>query len=92
MAKLESRRFIPIGDEVINGAVSMTKEEILEALKAYKAQNPAKYEAKKAALFKRYGLDVAEEIPAPEPDASDIELEAITAKVKKASRAKKATE
>lgn len=39
-----------------------TSEEVLKALAAYKIQNPVKYEAKKAALFAKYGItDVPEE-------------------------------
>lgn len=32
-------------------------EEVLKALAAYKIQNPVKYEAKKAALFAKYGIE-----------------------------------
>ena len=60
------------------------KAEALEAIAAYKAQNPVKYEQKKAALFARYGLDVEVDSVEREPDANDIELEAIKKKVTKA--------
>lgn len=84
MAKLNTRRFVPIGEELQQGAVPMDKVEILEALARYKVQNPTKYEAKKAALFARYGLNETEEIADKEPDESDIELAELTKKAKKA--------
>lgn len=66
------------------------KEAILAALVNYKKQNPVKYEAKKAALFKKYGLeDVQDEEVIEKKDASDVELEELTKKVKK-TKAKKA--
>lgn len=38
-------------------------EEVLKALASYKAQNPAKYELKKAALFAKYGIsEISEEV------------------------------
>lgn len=66
--------------------------EALEAIKRYKAQNPTKYEAKKAALFARYGLNIEEEVEATAPvlDANDVELEAVKAKVVKAKTKKDA--
>ncbi len=84
MAKLALRKFKPTPEEVqLTGVAPMTQEEILEQLKAYKAQNPVKYEAKKAALFARYGFTI-EDVPAPVKDESDVELEALEKKVKKA--------
>ncbi len=59
------------------------KAEALEAIAAYKKQNPVKYEQKKVALFARYGLDVVEDSVEAIPDANDIELEAIKKKVTK---------
>jgi len=53
----------------------------LEAIRAYKLQNPVKYEQKKAALFARYGLNIEDE--APVQDANDVELEVIKTKVTK---------
>lgn len=53
----------------------------LEALAKYKAQNPVKYEAKKAALFARYGLNVADEVSTD--DANDVELKELAKKVVK---------
>lgn len=81
MAKLAMRKFVPNGEDIQQGATPMDKLEILEALAKYKAQNPTKYEAKKAALFARYNL-VDEEVSTQEPDANDIELEALKAKAK----------
>ena len=83
MAKLNTRRLVPIGEELQQGAVPMDKVEILEALARYKVQNPAKYEAKKAALFARYGLKDEEEIADEELDESDVELAELTKKAKK---------
>lgn len=83
MAKIDARRFVPTPEEKGQGAQPMNKLEIVEALARYKAQNPAKYEAKKAALFARYGLDAEDEV-VTEPDANDVELEALKTKVKKA--------
>ena len=56
--------------------------EVIEALKNYRKQNPAKYEAKKAALFARYGLNAADEteVDTPEVDPEVQELEALAAK------------
>jgi len=65
------------------------KAAALEAIAAYKKQNPIKYEAKKEALFARYGLTVEEE-PQEIPDESDLELEAIKKKVTKKAAPKKA--
>lgn len=58
------------------------KAEALEAIAAYKKQNPVKYEQKKAALFTRYGLTPDEE-PQPIKDGNDLELEVIKKKVTK---------
>lgn len=58
------------------------KAAALEAIAAYKKQNPVKYEAKKAALFARYGLTTEEE-PQEIPDSNDVELEAIKKNVTK---------
>lgn len=82
MRKLATRRVVPTPEEIQQGATPMNQEEIVELLKDYKKQNPAKYEAKKAALFARFGL-APEAVPEPVPDASDIELEAVAKKVSK---------
>jgi hypothetical protein len=82
MAKLSTRRFIPTAEEANNGVLPLSKEEIVASLEVYKKQNPAKYEAKKEALFKRYGL-APEAVKDPVPDAGDIELAAIKKSVKK---------
>ena len=63
------------------------KEAVIASLEAYKKQNPEKYEAKKEALFKRYGLNVEDE-KVEVPDASDVELAEIKKKVTKAKNAK----
>ena len=57
------------------------KAAALEAIAAYKAQNPVKYEQKKEALFARYGLDsVKDSVEVPD-DANDIELKELKKKV-----------
>ena len=61
------------------------KAEALEAIAAYKKQNPVKYEQKKEALFKMYGLTPDEE-PQPIPDSNDLELEVIKKKVIKKTK------
>lgn len=63
------------------------KEAVLAALENYKKQNPTKYEAKKKALFARYGLNIEEEKQEVK-DANDIELEVIKEKVTKKKNAK----
>lgn len=82
MAKIQVRRFVPTPEEAKKGEQAMTKEEILAALTAYKKQNPVKYEAKKEALFKMWGFSLEEEVTEA-PDASDVELETLKAKVSK---------
>ena len=63
------------------------QEAALAALKAYKAQNPVKYEQKKEALFARYGL--APETPVEVvQDENDKELEELTKTVKAKKNAK----
>ena len=57
----------------------------LEAIAAYKKQNPVKYEQKKEALFARYGLTLEDE-PQEIPDANDLELEAMKKKVTKKAK------
>lgn len=59
---------------------AMTKEQIIDALAEYQRQSPTKYEAKKAELFKRYGLDAVEELPESEEQA---ELKAVKKRVAK---------
>ena len=87
MARIEHKRFVPNTAEVVAGAEPMSKVEILKALTAYKLQNPVKYEAKKAALFARYGLDASDEPEEQAPDANDVELEKATAKAAKEAKA-----
>lgn len=64
------------------------KAAALEAIAAYKKQNPIKYELKKEALFARYGLNVVEDSASVEPveDANDLELKEIAKKVTKAKK------
>ena len=76
------KKFVPNGEDVQQGAQPMDKVEILEALTRYKAQNPVKYEAKKAALFAKYGL-VEADVMTQEPDANDLELAELSKKAKK---------
>lgn len=59
------------------------KAMALEAIAAYKVQNPVKYEQKKEALFKRYGLDVVKDSVDPVEDANDKELKELKKKVTK---------
>lgn len=47
-------------------------EQVVAALEKYRMQNPKKWEAKKDALLKKYGL-APEEVKEPEPD-QDLEL------------------
>lgn len=54
------------------GVGQMDQTEIINALIAYKKQNPAKFEAKKEALYKMYGLN---EIPQEVEDEVVKELE-----------------
>lgn len=58
----------------------------LAALAAYKVQNPKKYEAKKEALFARYGLDAVKDSVDPVEDDNDKELKALKKKVTKAKK------
>ena len=55
----------------------------LEAIAAYKAQNPVKYEQKKEALFARYGLDSVKDSVDPVEDESDVELKELKKAVAK---------
>ncbi len=80
MGTIKQRNFVSKPEEAEQGVPSMTKEEIITSLIQYKKQNPAKYEAKKEALFKRYGLN---DIPAEVEDEMDKELEEAKKKVKK---------
>jgi hypothetical protein len=83
MAKLSMRRVVPTPEDVAQGIAPMSKEEILELMADYKRQNPAKYEAKKEAMFAKYGLKASDEPVDPEPDENDKELAELKAKAKK---------
>ena len=62
------------------------KAKALEAIAAYKAQNPKKFEAKKEALYARYGLDVVKDSVEPVEDENDKELKELKKKVTKAKK------
>ena len=62
------------------------KEAALEALAAYKAQNPVKYEQKKEALFKRYGLDVKKDVVEVSEDDNDKELKELKETITKTKK------
>ncbi len=87
MAELKFKKFRPSPEEVLQGATPMSQVEILDTLAKYKVQNPVKYEAKKAALFAKYGL-TPEDVIEPEPDANDIELAEMKAKLVTPKKAK----
>lgn len=57
------------------------KAAALEAIMNYKKQNPVKFELKKEALFKKYGLEV-EELEEVK-DETDIKLEKLKKKLTK---------
>jgi hypothetical protein len=62
------------------------KAAALEAIAAYKAQNPVKYEMKKKALFAKYGLDAVEDSVDVVEDDNDKELKELKKKVTKAKK------
>ena len=74
MAKLGIRRFVPTPADAEKGETPMSKSEIASVLLAYKKQNPVKYEAKKEALLKMWGLTAE---PKQKEDPSEVELESI---------------
>lgn len=76
----ENKRFIPTQEEAARGVQPMVKSEIIEALARYKVQNPEKYEAKKKALFKKYGIEIE---PVQEIDEEIVKLETAAKKTKK---------
>lgn len=77
MAKLDS--FKPVDKS--------NPEEVINFLMNYKKQNPAKFELKKEALFKQFGISLEEEKKVdPVKDTTDLELEAIKEKVTKAKK------
>lgn len=60
------------------------QEEVIDFLMAYKEQNPAKFEQKKAALYKQFNITLEEELKLEETkDETDIELEKLKTKAKK---------
>lgn len=62
------------------------KAAALEAIAAYKIQNPVKYEQKKVALFKMYGLDMELDSVEKTEDANDVELKELKKKVTKTKK------
>ncbi len=70
---MNMKKFVATQADVESGVGQMDKTEIINALIAYKKQNPVKFEAKKAELYKKYGLD---EIPQEVEDEVVKELEA----------------
>ena len=59
------------------------KAAALEAIAAYKVQNPKKFEAKKEALYARYGLDAVKDSVEPVEDENDKELKELKKAVSK---------
>lgn len=72
---------------------TLPTEEVVAALKRYKAQNPKKYAEKKDSLFLKYGIvdAVREHVETLIDDEHDQELAAVEKAVKKVA-AKKAKE
>ena len=62
------------------------KAAALEAISAYKVQNPVKYEQKKEALFKKYGLDAVKDSVEKVEDDNDKELKALKKAVTKSKK------
>lgn len=62
------------------------KAAALAAITAYKKQNPVKYEMKKEALFKQFGLDEIEDAVEDIEDDNDKELKALAKKVTKKAK------
>lgn len=73
MAKITEQKQLSVAD----------KSHAIEALINYKRQNPAKFEAKKEALFARYGISLDTDIDAPK-DETDVLLEKAAKATKKA--------
>jgi len=62
------------------------KAQALEAIAAYKVQNPVKYEMKKEALFAKYGLDAVKDSVDAVEDDNDKELKALKKAVTKTKK------
>lgn len=90
MAKLAFKYFRQVTPD--GQVVELPKEEIINALKAYKAQNPKKFAQKKDALFARYGIAdaIKEEMEVILKDETDEELDLaekiVTKKVSKGGK------
>lgn len=88
MAQLQHKYFQDHLNEVGVMVPGMELDEIVEALKKYKAQNPTKYAAKKEELFARYGL-AGETAETVEAELRDPDLEELETVAKKVTRSKK---
>lgn len=79
MAKLSIKYFKT--KEKDGSETVLPKLEIIQALKAYKKQNPAKYALKKDSLFKRYGItkEAQEDVEQVIEDELDKELDEVEA-------------
>lgn len=77
---MHMKKFKASQADLESGVGQLDQTEIINALIAYKKQNPVKFETKKAELYKKYGLD---EIPQEVEDEVVKELEAKKASTKK---------
>ena len=62
---------------------TLPKQEVIDALLAYKRQNPAKFEAKKEALFARYGIELGTPIEEKPLDETEVLLTKAKSKLNK---------
>lgn len=74
MGTMHMKKFKATQADLESNVGQMDQTEIINALIAYKKQNPVKFAAKKEALYKAYGL--TEEIPQEVEDEVVKELEA----------------
>ncbi len=72
MATMHMKKFKAAQADLESGVGQMDNTEIINALIAYKKQNPVKFEEKKEALYAKYGLN---EIPQEVEDEVVKELE-----------------
>lgn len=80
MGTMHMKKFKATQADIDAGVGQMDQTEIINALIAYKKQNPVKFEVKKEALYKMYGLN---EIPQEVEDEVVKELEEKKKSVKK---------
>lgn len=80
MATQNMKKFVATQGDLEAGVGQLSHEEKINAIIAYKKQNPAKFEAKKDELYRKYGLN---EIPTEVEDEVVKELEAKKSAVKK---------